>query len=332
MISKEEIKSIVFGNYSKYLKSAKEKGANVRRFGVQADELVNEAIIAIIDCKIKFETAEAIDKFILKAIDGVAYSEYIESKKQTNERSGDGEEYLLSDVVGEAFEYGDSIYAAKSEELYDVIFNFRFPTGLECPNCGCKNPHGHSFGYQCRICRTAYSIKTRTYLHHDRTPLKDIYRCCEFAIKKKAVTGSYLKQSLGLKESPIKVAQVINKIISANDGINVIGLLKHLLQPVAFIEGKIHRKVSGGWASSSEKNEIIKGYLEGKNQRQLTEIHARGSKIVKKIIEESGLKRRNQNESLTTSINVLYKMGDIRRLFNSIDYLEDRIKYLMPNK
>lgn len=169
MIDKVKIKEYVFSKYSVYLKFASDQHGYVKRVGVHPDELINEAIIGIIDTRLKFESEKQIDDFIFRSIGSVAYFEnqQVGKKDSMMAKSEDAEEVYNNSIENndKIFDYGDSEYAAKSEALWDLFYEFRFPDGVECPSCGAKNMTGHPAGWQCKLCRTAISLKSRTYLH-----------------------------------------------------------------------------------------------------------------------------------------------------------------------
>lgn len=330
MINKEDIKGIVFSNYANYIKFAKLYSGKLKRVGVHPDELVNEAIIAIIDCKIKFEDESQITKFIQSAIKGISYSEYVESNKRSNESSNEDGEYLLTDIKDEVFEYGDSAYSQKSEALYDVVFNYRFPKDIDCPECGCKGAHGHSYGYQCRVCRTAFNVKTRTHLHHIRTPLSDIYKICERIIRDGFITKNSIKD-LNIKQYSIILVKTINKIFFDNINIGAVDLMKALLEPIPNSDKKTYRKISTGWLSDKDSELIIKDYISGKTMQEISFVYNRSFNIIKRLLKSRGLirKKKTQYEHKITRdtryANGSSGMQPIVMMIRKIDLLNKKI-------
>ena len=132
MIEKNKIKDIVFSNYNEYIRIACEKHSYLKKIGISPEELVNESIVGIIDCRIKFQDEQSIHDFIKKAINSVAYVELADSKSKRIGSSDD--EYtsiVMEGSTEEVFEYGDSIYAERASSLYDLFYEYRFPNGLE---------------------------------------------------------------------------------------------------------------------------------------------------------------------------------------------------------
>lgn len=331
MISKDEIKVIVFRNYNNYIKVARLYSGKLKRVGVHADELVNEAIIAIIDCKIKFENEQQITKFIESAIKGISYAEYSETSKQKNENSNEEGEYLLSDIKDEVFEYSDSAYAAKSEAIYDLVFNFRFPKDIDCPECGCKGIHGHSVGYQCRVCRTAFNVKTRTHLHHVRTSLSDIYKICEKIVKVGFISKNSLSD-LNIKQYSIVLVKTINNIFFHNINIGAVEIMKILLEPIPNTDKKTYRKISTGFLQQKEASFIIDEYKKGKTIIELSYTYKRSFAIIKRLLKERGLIRRKLTKSENSiKRNLACAKGasgiqPIAYMLKKIDLLEKKYK------
>ena len=330
MINKEDIKGIVFKNYANYIKFAKLYSGKLKRVGVHPDELVNEAIIAIIDCKVKFETENQINAFVEMAIKGISYAEYSETSKPKNENSNEEGEYLLSDIKDEVFEYSDSAYAAKSEAIYDLVFSFRFPKDIDCPECGCKTIHGHSHGYQCRVCRTAFNVKTRTHLHRIRTSLSDIYKVCEQIVRDGFVSKHSIKP-LGVKHTSPILIKVVNKIFFHNINISAVDIFKILLEPIPNSDKETYRKISTGLIKDKEKKQIIEDYKSGKTMYDISILYQRSFTIIKRLLKSYGLirKKKTHDEHRITR-DARYANGSsgiqpIAMMIKKIDLLNKKI-------
>lgn len=355
MIPKDKIKEIVFLKYQEYLKIAVEKHSSVKRAGVYPDELLNEAILGILDCRISFNTVDEIDSFIVKAIKSVAGSELSEaSKKITSVTNDSGEDYELLGDSEKEFEYSGSEYAARSEELYDVFYDYRFPSGVECPECGCKNVTAHSAGNQCKICRTAISLTSRTFLHNNRLGCAKTYSLIREMCKDPYLSSLQIKNKINSSFAPKKICYRIREIIIQTNCFDEIQVLKKALSPVKFddeVKGVTMPNFTAIWSANTYED-IRAEYINGSTVIEIAKKYSKSYSRITQIL--NGEKSRAFN--FDTIHKVVFETGrrrlakkakarvkkwaarsavlpiNIGALLNEIENLQDEIRIMNLKK
>lgn len=352
-IAKDKVKEIVFSKYDYYLKLASEHYSYVKKMGLYPDELVNEALIGIVDCKMKFESEKDIDTFMRNAISSVAYLENKEVGKKDAALPNDAQEYIddIQEVNSDKpFDYNDSIYAEKSSAIYDLFYEFRFPSGVECPNCGYNGRMTpHFLGWQCLMCKTAISLRSRTYLHKKRYSNAELYRALEVIHRKKNVSASSLSRdaNLGIDMSK-SILSLQRKVYMKIKTTEVIPTIKKMMTPINFDEDKVlvpdysykyipfskYPNIREEYIKGATITELQKKY--GKNKQSVQEIlrgrHSQRyesghliQECVEKMKYEKKLKLSTTDKKLTVGIffkNALKKIRVLEKNIGGIDFVD----------
>ena len=87
------------------------------------------------------------------------------------------------------------------EQCRDYLFQLRWPTGFECPNCMCSEYRViEKVLYQCKSCKHKTSVTAGTIFQDTRTSLKTWFIAIWWAMAQKyGASAEGLQQVLGLK-------------------------------------------------------------------------------------------------------------------------------------
>lgn len=247
MIFKSEIKDKVFENYDLYIKEASQY--HIKKYGLYAEDLVNEAIIGVMDCEKEFEDIEQLNQFVLKAIKNIFYSEYELSKK------------VGGDEFQQQFDEGNIMIRSnyipvKLDELYDLFYDIRFPSGLKCSKCGSIKVIERRGNQTCLLCNTFVSITNNTWMKKMKISFSQLYKFAQSICDADRINYKIISHDSGVKEiSPLFKGRVqhIKKQIVENGTRDVMFVLKELLsvtnEGVEQVNTKIKLKKGGSFAS-----------------------------------------------------------------------------------
>lgn len=188
-MQKEEIKNYLFSEYDRLIKHAKEYP--IKNLGLYAEDLVNEAIVGVIDCDKTFQTTEELKKFVEVAIKNVYFHE-------KDKAQGHDEEFQERFNRGEVAVKGTYV-PAKIDEYYDLFFRLRYPQGQRCSKCG-SDKVKVDWGIQyCMLCNTFLSITNNTFLKNAKISYTQIYRLAVSIAKSDRINYKILSFDSGIK-------------------------------------------------------------------------------------------------------------------------------------
>ncbi len=174
-MDKIQLRKAVFDNYAYFIKYAKEKFPSSHRRGILHEELVNESVINIFDCRADFNSESDVIAFIEMSIRSTQRHE-AENLRDANfilQVSG-GEEYSKLDKGVFLDRPSDEFI-----EIYNIFEGLRFGEQNEkkvCPKCQCVNFYNIRTGLKCKACSYKMSLTSSTYISNMKLKYSVFYK------------------------------------------------------------------------------------------------------------------------------------------------------------
>ena len=103
------------------------------------------------------------------------------------------------------------------KECQDYIFQWRWPNGFKCPDCGHHefSPHKSRNLYECKKCKKQTSITAGTFFHKTRTNLRTWFRMI-FIVTNKKISTCKLQENLKIEsyETALRNRKKIEEILN----------------------------------------------------------------------------------------------------------------------
>lgn len=208
-LTKDNIKEIVFSNYTVLCSFAKLKFGYIENYGLSPDELVNEAIITIFDSTAEFFDEVELLRFIEKSITTIGYEEkeHLKDGNFLDRRKSSGEGYsLLDKEIKEV--------VAPSEDFLRIYSFFelaRFGIDKEkmiCPKCRNNSFYlrkevlkSGSGKYKCKLCGHNMSLHSTTYINNLKLPFLKLYKLVSILSKYPKISSCELSRRVGITQA-----------------------------------------------------------------------------------------------------------------------------------
>lgn len=195
MLNKDDIRKIVFENYSYFIEFAKKKYVSLKYRGVPPDELVNEAIVNIFDVTLEFSSEKELLKFIEKSI----FSNYMFEKELLKENNfcsfieNKSSKKLNIDSPSEEF-----------IETYNIFELCRFKINnseKKCTSCGFNKFFQLKNGWlKCKACGKKLSITSKTYFHNLKLSYVKTYKIIKLLSRDSFISSVKLSKIAGITQ------------------------------------------------------------------------------------------------------------------------------------
>lgn len=235
MILPHKIKKIAFDSYKELIEYSKKRFINLEYKGLAHEELVNEAIITILDVKNGFENKETVLKFIKKSIETIGFHEmnilkdynFILKPSINNETS----KPLLD--VG----YMPPPIDTPTDgfiRIYEIFERQRFGADNEkriCNNCSSTSFYSvRGNQSKCKVCGYILSMTSGTYLNNMRISVSKYYKLLTWICKPYKTSTFFLARLCGLtQKTSWTKRKLILSVIKQNASFSTDQILDKLL-------------------------------------------------------------------------------------------------------
>lgn len=233
MLTKDNIREIVFNNYSVLLNYAVNKFTYLASRGLPAEELVNQAVVNIFDVTMPFLTEESLLSFIYSNLSGTAKIES-DSIKDNNYFLKTNEKGYLVDRTDTIMRFKAIGPSSQFIEMYNLFEDCKY--GIEhikkCRFCGCTSFYSLKDGrYKCKACLKKMSILSGTSITNMNISYAKFYQLVGAICREPELSSVTLAKDLGLSQKTAYYRKRL--IISTMNTINStdpIAILEKLLK------------------------------------------------------------------------------------------------------
>lgn len=291
-MSKDELREAVFKNYSVFISYAASKFRFLSIKGVPPEDLVNEAIITVLDCRQDFNEISDVINYVTKSINSIGWHEnsLLKDVNFSTVVNKGGSFDIAEKKIIPVLNQPDSEFI----KTYQIFSDARFGINSEkliCPNC--KSTSFYSVAtrkviYSCKGCSMQLSATNRTYLHKTTLKYSQIYRAIILLCKNPKLSS--LKLSATINCSPktgyIKkrlIVSAMNEIIEPCPS----KVLERILRCRDFEDAPIKLKSTRSRKYTPDQViEMRRLYNDGiYNLREVAELFSSDPSTVRKIIK-----------------------------------------------